>query len=117
MAGSKRFASRAAREVNRDSFIHEWAEPGLVLFNAPSDPKPQIRVEDRRIVELDGKAEPEFDMLDRFIARYAIDVSIAPGRWRSTHWPSLECSWTSRRRTPRSCESSTVSLRRDSWKW
>jgi propanediol dehydratase large subunit len=78
MAGSKRFASRAAREVNRDSFIHEWAEPGLVFFNAPSDPKPQIRVEDSRIVELDGKTEAEFDMLDRFIARYAIDASIAP---------------------------------------
>ena len=78
MAGSKRFASRAAREVNRDSFIHEWAAPGLVLFNGPSDPKPQIRIENGRIVELDGKREAEFDMLDRFIASYAIDVSIAP---------------------------------------
>ncbi|MBZ5546165.1 MAG: propanediol/glycerol family dehydratase large subunit [Acidobacteriia bacterium] len=78
MAVSKRFASRAARAINRDSFIHEWAEPGLVLFNGPSDPKPQVRVQDGRIVELDGKPEAEFDMLDRFIARYAIDVSIAP---------------------------------------
>ncbi len=77
MAGSKRDAARAARPVNRDSFIHEWAETGLILFNSPSDPKPGLRVENGRVVELDGRAEADFDMLDRFIARYAIDVSVA----------------------------------------
>jgi propanediol dehydratase large subunit len=75
---SKRSASRAAREVNRDSFIHEWAETGLILFASPADPRPSVRVENGRIVELDGRSEGEFDMLDRFIARHAIDPAVAP---------------------------------------
>jgi propanediol dehydratase large subunit len=77
MSGSKRFQSRAGRDVNRDSFIHEWPETGLVLFNSPADPKPQIRIQDGRVTELDGKPERQFDILDRFIARHAIDVSTA----------------------------------------
>jgi propanediol dehydratase large subunit len=74
---SRRFESRAARPVNRDSFIHEWPEIGLILFHSPYDPPPQIRVSDGRIVELDGRPEADFDMLDRFIACHAIDASIA----------------------------------------
>jgi len=77
MNGSKRFQARAGRDINRDSFIHEWPETGLVLFNSPADPKPQIRIQDGRVVELDGKPEAEFDILDRFIANHAIDISIA----------------------------------------
>ncbi len=77
MAVSKRFQSRQSREVNRDSFIHEWPEAGLVVFQSPADPRPGIRLRRGRIVELDGKPEPAFDLLDRFIARYAIDVSMA----------------------------------------
>src|SRR5690349_9361948 len=77
MSGSLRFQSRSQREVNRDSFIHEWPETGLVLFNSPADPKPQITIRHGRVVELDGRPESEFDMLDRFIASHAIDVSVA----------------------------------------
>jgi len=77
MTVSKRFQARAGREINRDSFIHEWPETGLVLFDSPADPRPQIRVEGGRIVELDGRPEAEFDILDRFIARRAINPSIA----------------------------------------
>ena len=74
MSTSKRFQSRSQREINKDSFIHEWPETGLILFNSPSDPKPQIRIVDGRITELDGKTEAEFDLIDRFIAEYAIDA-------------------------------------------
>ena len=77
MALSKRFEARARREVNRDSFIQEWPQTGLILFHSPFDPKPQIKIRDGRVTELDGKREAEFDMLDRFIARHAIDVSVA----------------------------------------
>jgi propanediol dehydratase large subunit len=77
MSSSLRFQARAKREINRDSFIQEWPETGLILFNSPADPKPQIRIQDGRIVELDGKPETEFDLLDRFIARRAIDVTAA----------------------------------------
>jgi len=75
---SKRAQARAARPVNHDSFIHEWPEKGLVLFGSPLDPQPQIRIENGRIVELDGKVEAEFDLIDRFLAQYAIDPAIAP---------------------------------------
>ena len=77
MTGSKRFLTRAGRDINRDSFIQEWPETGLILFNSPADPKPQIRIQDGRITELDGKPEAQFDILDRFIARHAVDVSRA----------------------------------------
>ncbi len=74
MPPSKRAQSRAARPVNRDSFIKPWADTGLIVFDSPNDPTPSVRVEDGRIVELDGKPEAEFDLLDRFIARYAINI-------------------------------------------
>jgi propanediol dehydratase large subunit len=77
MTQSKRFQVRGEREINRDSFIHEWPEKGLVLFNSPLDPKPQVKVAGGRIIELDGKPEAEFDILDRFIATRAIDLSVA----------------------------------------
>ena len=77
MTVSKRFQSRARREINKDSFIQEWPETGLVIFNSPFDPQPGIKILQGRICELDGKPEAQFDMLDRFIARYAIDVPSA----------------------------------------
>lgn len=77
MSSSKRFQSRAGRDVNKDSFIHEWPEKGLILFESPADPQPQIKVEHNRVVELDGRPEAEFDLLDRFIAKYAINAGIA----------------------------------------
>src|SRR2546422_3333617 len=77
MSLSKRFQSRAGREINQDSFIWEWPETGLILFNSPGDPKPQIKIDQGRITELDGKSEAEFDLIDRFIARYAVDLSVA----------------------------------------
>lgn len=77
MFSSKRFQARAQREINKDSFIHEWPEKGLILFESPNDPLPQIKVTQGRVVELDGRPEAEFDLIDRFIAEYAIDASIA----------------------------------------
>lgn len=76
---SKRFESRAARPIQRDSLIEEWPETGLILFNGPADPEPGIAVVSGEIVEMDGRRSAEFDMLDRFIARHAIDASIAEG--------------------------------------
>jgi len=74
---SKRAQARAARPVNRDSFIHEWPEKGLVLFGSPLDPTPHIQVENGRIVELDGKTLPNFDLIDRFIVQNSIDPAVA----------------------------------------
>jgi len=77
MAGSKRFAKRAARAVNKDTYVQEDASLGLMVMESPNDPKPSIRIEKGRIAEIDGSAAADFDTVDRYIARYAINVEAA----------------------------------------
>ncbi|MCT1458339.1 propanediol/glycerol family dehydratase large subunit [Aestuariimicrobium sp. p3-SID1156] len=74
---SKRFEALDARPVNQDGFVTEWAEVGLIAMESPNDPKPSIRIEGGRVVELDGKALKDFDMLDTFIAEYGINLDRA----------------------------------------
>jgi len=69
---SKRFEALEKRPVNQDGFIGEWADEGLIAMDSPNDPKPSIKLEDGKIVELDGKKREDFDMIDQFIADYAI---------------------------------------------
>lgn len=76
-SSSKRFQSRAMREINKDSFIHEWPEAGLTLFHSPYDPTPQIKIDGGRVMEMDGVHERDFDWIDQFIARYAINIQVA----------------------------------------
>ncbi|MDO4784504.1 MAG: propanediol/glycerol family dehydratase large subunit [Propionibacteriaceae bacterium] len=74
---SKRFEALDARPVNQDGFVSEWPEVGLIAMDSPADPKPSVRVENGRIVELDGKTRDQFDMLDTFIANYGINIERA----------------------------------------
>ncbi len=74
---SKRFAVLDEREVNHDTFIQEWPEAGLVNMDSPLDPRPGLRIEDGRIVEMDGRRVEDFDLIDRFIAQNAIDLARA----------------------------------------
>jgi propanediol dehydratase large subunit/glycerol dehydratase large subunit len=74
---SKRFEALAKRPVNQDGFVKEWPEVGMMAMNGPNDPKPSIRIENGRIVELDGKKRADFDMIDTFIANYAINLENA----------------------------------------
>ena len=69
---SKRFEALAARPVNKDGFVQEWPEVGLIAMNSPFDPKPSIKIENGVVTELDGKSRAEFDMRDTFIADHAI---------------------------------------------
>ena len=66
-----------ARPVNLDGFVEEWPEKGLVAMESDFDPAPSVRVEDGRIVELDGRSREDFDFMDTFIANHAIDVASA----------------------------------------
>jgi propanediol dehydratase large subunit len=77
VTGSKRFEKRAARPVNRDTFVAEAADLGLCVMDSPHDPKPSIAIERGRIVEIDGRREADFDTVDRYIARHAIDPAVA----------------------------------------
>ncbi|MBU5437529.1 propanediol/glycerol family dehydratase large subunit [Tissierella sp. MSJ-40] len=74
---SKRFEILAKRPVNQDGYIKEWAEVGLIAMDSPNDPRPSIKIENGKIVELDGKKRKDFDMLDSFIADYAIKIDNA----------------------------------------
>lgn len=74
---SKRFEVLDQRPVNQDGYVKEWPEVGLIAMDSPFDPKPSLKIENGKVVELDGKKRAEFDMLDTFIADYAIDLSRA----------------------------------------
>ncbi len=74
---SKRFEVLEKRPVNKDGFIGEWIEEGLIAMESPNDPKPSLKIENGLITELDGKTREEFDMIDRFIADYAINLEKA----------------------------------------
>lgn len=74
---SKRFEALEKRPVNKDGFIGEWADEGLIAMESPGDPKPSIKIEGNKIIELDGKSREEFDMIDQFIAEYAINMEKA----------------------------------------
>lgn len=74
---SKRFEILGARPVNKDGYVKEWPEVGLIAMNSPLDPKPSVKVVDGKIVELDGKKRENFDLLDYFIADYGIVIENA----------------------------------------
>ena len=67
----------AGRPISQDNLVPEDATLGLVAFSSPFDPEPSLRIEGGRIVELDGKTEVDFDVLDEFIARRGIDLDVA----------------------------------------
>ncbi|MDK2919273.1 MAG: propanediol dehydratase large subunit [Candidatus Petromonas sp.] len=77
MMRSKRFEVLAKRPVNQDGFVAEWPEVGLIAMNGPNDPTPSIKIKNGKVIELDGKKREDFDMIDRFIADYAINLDRA----------------------------------------
>jgi propanediol dehydratase large subunit len=74
---SKRFATLAGRDINKETFVTPWPEAGLAVTDSPYDPAPGLRLEAGRVVELDGKPEAEFDAIDAFIAAHGLDLSVA----------------------------------------
>jgi len=68
----KRVEELEKRPVHLDGFVDEWPEEGLIAMESPNDPKPSVRVENGKIVEMDGKTEAEFDLIDQFIAKHAV---------------------------------------------
>lgn len=73
----KRFQVLEKRAVNKDGFIKEWEEVGLVAMDSPYDPAPGICIENGTVTEMDGKAAQDFDMIDTFIATHCIDPKVA----------------------------------------
>jgi propanediol dehydratase large subunit len=67
----------ATRPISRDNLVPEDPALGLVALESPFDPQPSLRIEGGRVVELDGKPEAEFDLIDEFVARRGIDLAVA----------------------------------------
>jgi propanediol dehydratase large subunit len=76
-ARSRRFVSREERELRRELLVAPAPALGLVAAGGPDDPDPELRVEDGRVVRMDGRAEDEFDAIDRFVVRYGLDLDVA----------------------------------------
>jgi propanediol dehydratase large subunit len=74
---SGRFRVLDQADVNKDGFLKEHPELGLATMASPNDPVPSLTVEDGRVVELDGKSESDFDVIDEYIARYGLDLAVA----------------------------------------
>ncbi|MBS5387304.1 MAG: propanediol/glycerol family dehydratase large subunit [Clostridiales bacterium] len=77
MKRSKRIEALDRRPVNLDGYINEWPEMGFVAMKSPYDPHPSVKVENGKIIELDGKKRQDFDFIDQFIADYAINIERA----------------------------------------
>lgn len=73
----KRFEALEQRAVNKDGFVTEWPEVGMIAMGSPNDPNPSIKVQNGSIVEMDGKRREDFDFNEIFIANYAINTAIA----------------------------------------
>ena len=73
----KRFEALEQRAVNKDGYVTEWADVGLIAMGSPNDPTPSIKVQNGVIVEMDGRKREEFDFNEIFIANYGINTKIA----------------------------------------
>jgi propanediol dehydratase large subunit len=65
------------QRVNLDGFAHEDVGLGLLAMNSPHDPRPSLRVENGRVVEMDSRPVADFDALDAMIAAHGVDISVA----------------------------------------
>lgn len=75
---SKRFETLEQRPVHKDGFIGEWVDVGLIAMGSPNDPVPSIKIENGKVVEMDGIKRENFNMNEQFVADYAIDLDMAP---------------------------------------
>src|SRR5438445_3214579 len=74
---SKRFRAREERALRKELLIKPFPELGLQAMSGPNDPEPGLEVENGRVVAMDGKRAEDFDMIDRFVVRYGLDLEVA----------------------------------------
>lgn len=73
----QRFADWDERPLRLDKFAAEDPENGFAAFHGARDPKPGLVVEAGRVVNMDGKAAADFDMIDHFVAHHHLDIAQA----------------------------------------
>ena len=55
------------RPVNQDLISEEMPEIGLIAVDSPNDPKPDIKVKQGIITQIDGTKAEDFDFIDLYI--------------------------------------------------
>ena len=75
---SRRFASRATRDLSLEQLVSPVPELGLVAANGPNDPEPELLVEDGVVSRMDGRDAADFDVIDRFVVAHGLDLAVAP---------------------------------------
>ena len=72
-----RFEALDRRPVNLDGFAQRDDEAGLVAFASANDPEPSVALDAAgRVIELDGHAAADFDLIDAFIAARGLDPDV-----------------------------------------
>src|SRR5262249_53714450 len=74
---SRRFVSREGRELRRELLVSTQPELGIVALAGPSAPEASLVAEAGRVVEIDGRREPDWDVIDHFLARHGLDLDAA----------------------------------------
>jgi len=74
---SRRFEARERRELNREVLVSPHPELGLVAAAGPRDPEPELLVDNGVVMRLDGRAAPDFDVIDRFVVAHGLDLDVA----------------------------------------
>ena len=74
---SRRFEARERRELSQEVLVSPYPELGLVAAAGPRDPEPELLVEEGVVVRLDGRAAPDFDVIDRFVVAHGLDLGVA----------------------------------------
>lgn len=72
----QRFVEWDERPLRHDLFAAENPEAGFSVFKSPYDPKPSVSIKGGQVLAIDGKAEADFDIIDAFIARHHLDLSV-----------------------------------------
>ena len=74
---SRRFSSRATRDLHLEQLVSPLPELGLVAANGPNDPEPELVVEGGAVTRLDGRDAADFDVIDRFVVAHGLDLEVA----------------------------------------
>ena len=74
---SRRFASRATRDLSLEQLVSPLPGLGLVAANGPNDPEPELVVEDGVVTRMDGRDAADFDVIDRFVVAHGLDLDVA----------------------------------------
>ena len=74
---SRRFASRATRDLSLEQLVSPVPELGLIAANGPNDPEPKLVVEDGVVSRMDGRDAADFDVIDRFVVAHGLDLDVA----------------------------------------